>query len=101
MSHAQLALRISARFAAEAGVSRGSSVQLTRDKLSWAPQEGPAVTTIDALLSGAVLPRLVLDAAFVWWYANPAAGLMIVHYAALEARDTVTRTPAHNDAVAR
>ena len=44
------------------------------------------VTVVDALLALAVLMGLVLDAALGWWWADPAAGLVIVGYAVREAR---------------
>lgn len=44
------------------------------------------VTAIDGLLAVAVLAGLVLNAAVGWWWADPAAGLVIVYYAITEAR---------------
>lgn len=44
------------------------------------------VTVIDGLLACAVLVGLVLNAAAGWWWADPAAGLVIVYYALREAR---------------
>lgn len=44
------------------------------------------VTVIDGLLAVAVLLGLGLNAALGWWWADPAAGLVIVHYAGREAR---------------
>jgi divalent metal cation (Fe/Co/Zn/Cd) transporter len=44
------------------------------------------VTVIDALLAVAVLVGLALNAAAGWWWADPAAGLVIVYYALVEAR---------------
>jgi len=38
------------------------------------------VTQIDALLAGAVLIGLVLNASAGWWWADPLAGLVIVYY---------------------
>lgn len=38
------------------------------------------VTLIDALLAGAVLLGLVLNALVGWWWADPLAGLVIVFY---------------------
>ena len=38
------------------------------------------VTVIDAVLAGAVLVGLVLNAALGWWWADPLAGLVIVYY---------------------
>ena len=43
------------------------------------------VTTIDGLLAVAVLAGLILNAAVGWWWADPAAGLVIVYYAVCEA----------------
>lgn len=42
------------------------------------------VTLIDAILAGAVLVGLVLNAALGWWWADPLAGLVIVYYAVRE-----------------
>ena len=44
------------------------------------------VTLIDGLLAAAVLIGLVLNSAIGWWWADPLAGLVIVYYAAREAR---------------
>jgi divalent metal cation (Fe/Co/Zn/Cd) transporter len=44
------------------------------------------VTVIDGLLAAAVLLGLVLNATIGWWWADPAAGLVIVYYAVKEAR---------------
>src|SRR6266545_1299232 len=38
------------------------------------------VTLVDALLAGAVLVGLVLNALFGLWWADPLAGLVIVYY---------------------
>ena len=43
------------------------------------------VTVIDGLLACAVLVGLALNAAFGWWWADPAAGLVIIYYAGKEA----------------
>jgi hypothetical protein len=45
------------------------------------------VTMIDAILACAVLLGLILNAAAGWWWADPAAGYMLVYYAAREVRD--------------
>jgi len=50
------------------------------------------VTTIDALLAVAVLIGLVLNAALGWWWADPAAALVIVYYALREAH-AIRRPP--------
>ena len=44
------------------------------------------VTLIDGLLAVAVLLGLVLNAVLGWWWADPAAGLVIIYYAIREAR---------------
>jgi divalent metal cation (Fe/Co/Zn/Cd) transporter len=44
------------------------------------------VTVIDGLLACAVLLGLVFNAVAGWWWADPAAGLVIVYYAIREAR---------------
>jgi divalent metal cation (Fe/Co/Zn/Cd) transporter len=45
------------------------------------------VTLVDAILAAAVLLGLVLNAALGWWWADPAAGYVLVCYAAREVRD--------------
>ncbi len=45
------------------------------------------VTMIDGILATAVLLGLILNAAAGWWWADPAAGYVLVYYAAREARD--------------
>ncbi|MCW2916951.1 MAG: cation transporter [Actinomycetia bacterium] len=47
------------------------------------------VTLIDAILAAAVATGLVLNAAG-WWWADPAAGYVLVYYAAGEARALLT-----------
>ncbi len=44
------------------------------------------VTMVDAILATAVLSGLVLNAAVGWWWADPAAGYVLVFYAAREVR---------------
>jgi divalent metal cation (Fe/Co/Zn/Cd) transporter len=44
------------------------------------------VTTIDGILAVAVLLGLILNAAAGWWWADPAAGYVLVYYAAREVR---------------
>lgn len=46
------------------------------------------VTTIDGILALAVLVGLILNAAAGWWWADPAAGYVLVCYAAREVRQT-------------
>jgi len=48
------------------------------------------VTTIDGILACAVLLGLILNAAAGWWWADPAAGYVLVYYAAREVRDIFT-----------
>ena len=49
------------------------------------------VTTIDGVLAGAVLIGLVLNASFGWWWADPAAGYVLVFYGAREGRAALSR----------
>ena len=44
------------------------------------------VTLIDGLLAAAALLGLSLNAAAGWWWADPLAGLVIVHYDLVEGR---------------
>ena len=48
------------------------------------------VTLIDAILATAVLAGLALNAALGWWWADPAAGYVLVYYAAREVREIFT-----------
>ncbi len=45
------------------------------------------VTLIDGALVAAVLLGLVLNSAFGWWWADPAAGYVLVYYAVREVRE--------------
>ena len=45
------------------------------------------VTMIDGILAGAVLLGLVLNAGLGWWWADPAAGYVLVYYAAREVQE--------------
>lgn len=45
------------------------------------------VTLIDGLLAAAVLVGLVLNSTLGWWWADPAAGYVLVYYAAREVRE--------------
>ena len=47
------------------------------------------ITTIDGILSTAVLLGLALNASLGWWWADPAAGYVLVYYAVREARDAL------------
>ena len=44
------------------------------------------VTFVDGVLASVVLLGLVLNAALGWWWADPAAGYVLVYYGAREAR---------------
>lgn len=48
------------------------------------------VTLVDAYLAAAVLAGLALNAGLGWWWADPAAGLVIVYYGAREAHHALT-----------
>ncbi len=45
------------------------------------------VTVIDGILAVAVLTGLILNAVAGWWWADPAAGYVLVYYAAREVRE--------------
>jgi divalent metal cation (Fe/Co/Zn/Cd) transporter len=47
------------------------------------------VTLVDGILATAVMAGLVLNAALGWWWADPAAGYVLVFYAAREAREVL------------
>ena len=53
------------------------------------PAEG-RVTASDGILALAVLLGLVLNAAAGWWWADPAAGYVLVYCAAREVREIFT-----------
>ena len=48
------------------------------------------VTLIDGILATAVLAGLMLNAALGWWWADPAAGYVLVYYAVREVREIFT-----------
>ena len=48
------------------------------------------VTLVDAYLAAAILVGLVLNAWAGWWWADPAASLVVVVYAIREAREAFT-----------
>lgn len=48
------------------------------------------VTMIDGILATAVLVGLALNAGLNWWWADPAAGYVLVYYATREAREIFT-----------
>jgi divalent metal cation (Fe/Co/Zn/Cd) transporter len=51
------------------------------------------VTMIDGILAAAVLLGLMLNAGLGWWWADPAAGYVLVFYAAREVRDIISAPP--------
>jgi hypothetical protein len=51
------------------------------------------VTMVDGILATAVLAGLALNTALGWWWADPAAGYVLVYYAVREARDIFTAKP--------
>ena len=53
------------------------------------------VTTIDGILAVAMLLGLVLDAALGWWWADPAAGYVLVYYGGREAWEIFKDHNAH------
>jgi divalent metal cation (Fe/Co/Zn/Cd) transporter len=53
------------------------------------------VTLIDGILATAVLLGLTLNAALGWWWADPAAGYVLVFYAAREVREIFFDEPGH------
>ncbi len=48
------------------------------------------VTAVDGILAVAVLLGLILNAAAGWWWADPAAGYVLVYYAVREVREIFT-----------
>ncbi len=48
------------------------------------------VTVVDGILAVAVLLGLILNALAGWWWADPAAGYVLVYYAAREVRPIFT-----------
>jgi len=75
------AMTAAAMFALAAGKAR-TGVALGNPVL----QTEGRVTLIDGILATAVLVGLVLNAALGWWWADPAAGYVLVFYAAREVR---------------
>ena len=76
------AVTAAAMFALAAGKARtgaalGNPVLITEGR----------VTLIDGVLATAVLAGLVLNQVLGWWWADPAAGYVLVYYAVREARE--------------
>jgi divalent metal cation (Fe/Co/Zn/Cd) transporter len=60
----------------------------TADRLDSAPLRSEAsMTFLDGILSAATMVGLALNAAFAWWWADPAAALVVAVAAANEARE--------------
>jgi divalent metal cation (Fe/Co/Zn/Cd) transporter len=59
------------------------------------------VTVIDGILAVAVLAGLVANAVAGWWWADPAAGYVLVYYAAREVREIFLTAAAGPRASAR
>jgi len=51
------------------------------------------VTMVDGILAVAVLLGLIMNAALGWWWADPAAGYVLVFYAAREVREIFSVGP--------
>ena len=62
---------------ARTGRALGNPVLLTEGR----------VTTVDGILAVAVLAGLTLNAVAGWWWADPAAGYVLVYYAVREVRE--------------
>ena len=63
---------------ARTGAALGNPVLITEGR----------VTLIDGVLATAVLLGLLLNAGFGWWWADPAAGYVLVYYALRESRQS-------------
>ncbi len=50
------------------------------------------VTLVDGILAVSVLAGLALNSAFDWWWADPAAGFVLVYYAAREGMAIIRTT---------
>ena len=75
---------------ARTGRALGNPVLLTEGR----------VTTVDGILAAAVLAGLVLNAAAGWWWADPAAGYVLVYYAVREVREIFASPGLARDAAA-
>jgi divalent metal cation (Fe/Co/Zn/Cd) transporter len=52
------------------------------------------VTFVDASLAAAILSGLILNAALGWWWADLAAGLVLVGYGVREGRAAIRPGPS-------
>lgn len=78
-----IAMFVLAAAKARTGAALGNPVLATEGR----------VTLIDGILAAAVLLGLVLNAAAGWWWADPAAGYVLVYYAAREVREIFAAGP--------
>jgi divalent metal cation (Fe/Co/Zn/Cd) transporter len=67
-----------ARGKAATGAALGNQVLLTEGR----------ITLIDAILATAVLSGLLLNSFLGWWWADPAAGYVLLYYSVREARES-------------
>lgn len=62
--------------------------RMTADRLDSAPLRAEAsMTFLDGILSAGTMLGLAMNAAFGWWWADPAAALLVALAAASEARE--------------
>ena len=66
---------------ATTGAALGNQVLLTEGR----------ITFIDAILASAVLSGLLLNSLLGWWWADPAAGYVLLYYSVREARASFAR----------
>jgi divalent metal cation (Fe/Co/Zn/Cd) transporter len=48
-----------------------------------------------AILAAAIMATLVMNAALGWWWADPAAGYLLVYYALSEGREIAAGSADH------
>jgi divalent metal cation (Fe/Co/Zn/Cd) transporter len=87
--HSPLGIAWTAATAAAMFALAASKARTGRDLGNPVLRTEGRVTTIDGILAVAVLLCLVLNAAAGWW-ADPAAGYVLVYYAAREVREIFT-----------
>lgn len=74
----------------------------TAARLGSAPLRSEATMTfLDGVLSTTTLIGLALNAAFEWWWADPAAALIVAVAAANEARETWTEADEYREPAGR
>lgn len=87
--HSPLGIAWTAATAAAMFALAASKARTGRDLGNPVLRTEGRVTTIDGILAVAVLLCLVLNGAAGWW-ADPAAGYVLVYYAAREVREIFT-----------